>query len=147
MDRVIAWKQSGRISLWRYTENERNYPGWNLNADSVGCKSLLELVDALVAESCGSRTINLTEPSQAQLRVPGNTGGAAAWVVPVKLRVTISDARSDWHFPQDLDPARIEFGSDWVAPLREGVASMSAGRGDYSIGNDKNGSLKLWFWW
>ena len=22
------------ISIWRYTENQRNYPGWHLNADT-----------------------------------------------------------------------------------------------------------------
>lgn len=55
MQLANAWKQSGRISIWRYTENERNYPGWNL--------------DALAADGAGSRSIAITAPTKAQLAV------------------------------------------------------------------------------
>lgn len=147
MNRVHAWTQSGRVSLWRYTENGQNYPGWNLNADPSGCKSLLELVDALVAENHGSRTINLAEPKRAQLEVPGNMDGAAKWISPAKFRVAISDSPSDWHFPHDINPARLLFGSKWAQRIRDGIAGISDGTGDYSIGTDQHGSLKLWFWW
>lgn len=56
----------GRVSLWRYTENERNYPGWNLNADAAGCRSLLELLDALTITGAGGRTVTVTQPTSEQ---------------------------------------------------------------------------------
>lgn len=141
------WKQSGHISLWRYTENERNYPGWHLNADLEGCQSLQALLEALAADGGGSRTVTLTAPAKSQLGVPNNRSGRAAWVAPAKLRVAFSATASEWSFPADLDPAVLTVGSDWLAPLLEGVAGIPEGRGDYSIGGHNVGNLSLWFWW
>ena len=146
MNLANVWKQSGRISLWRYTENERNYPGWHLNADIAGCHSFVALLDALATDGSGSRTITLTSPTMA-VRVPNNRGGRAKWLAPAKLRVTLSQSPADWVFPSDLDPATISVGSDWLGALREGLSGIPKGQGDYSIGNSKEGNLQLWFWW
>ncbi len=143
---VNAWRQSGRVSLWRYTENERNYPGWNLNADAAGCRSLLELLDALTSAGTGARTIKLTPPTFEQLRVPNNRGGAAAWIAPEKWNVSLAPDSADWDFPADIQPAVLALGSNWLAPLRAGIAGIQAGVGDHSIGDDERG-LALWFWW
>lgn len=146
MNLANSWTQSGRISLWRYTENERNFPGWHLNADAAGCQSLLALLEALAADGAGSRTIAVTAPTKAQLGVPNNKRGLAAWVAPDKLRVTLSPTAEEWSFPAELDPAVMTVGSGWLAQLREGIAGIPEGRGDYSIG-DRKGSHSLWFWW
>ena len=45
---VNAWKQSGRVSLWRYTENERNYPGWG----STPLTRTLQLSPMMGQEEC-----------------------------------------------------------------------------------------------
>jgi hypothetical protein len=142
-----TWKQSGRISLWRYTENERNYPGWHLSADVAGCQSLLALLEALATDGGGFRTITITTPDKAQLLVPNNKSGLAAWVAPTKLQMELSPNPTEWAFPPDMDPAAITVGSNWLAPLREGIAGIAKGRGDYAIGDRKNGSFRLWFWW
>lgn len=144
--RVNAWKQSGRISLWRYTENEGNYPGWHLNADAAGCRSLLELLDAFSLDGSGSRTIAVTPPTAAQLQVPNYRHGAAAWVAPEKWCMTFSSAPDDWIFPPDLHPATLTLGSSWFVALRNGLTDIPAGRGDWSTGHRK-GELSLWFWW
>jgi len=142
-----SWKQSGCISLWRYTENERNYPGWHLNADPDGCHSLQALLEALAADGGGSRTVTLTDPTPSQLGVPNNQSGRAAWVAPAKLRVVFSATPSEWSFTADLDPAVLTVGSDWLAPLLGGIAGIPKGRGDCSIGGHNDGNLPLWFWW
>ncbi|GAA5068891.1 hypothetical protein GCM10025759_05090 [Lysobacter panacisoli] len=146
VQRVNSWKQSGRISLWRYTENECNYPGWHLNADEAGCRSLLELLDALSFEGSGTRAIALTPPTSGQLQVPNNMRGLAAWVAPEKWRITLSPEPDGWVFPSDLHPGALTVDSTWLGPLRTGITGIQAGRGDYSIG-DRKGGLALWFWW
>ncbi|MCW0386532.1 hypothetical protein NB722_001071 [Xanthomonas sacchari] len=138
------WTQTGRISLWRYLENERNYPGWHFNADPAGCQSLLALLDALAADGAGSRTLLITAPSKTELGVPNNRRGLAAWVAPEKLRFTLSTTDDHWSFPVDAAPAALEVGSAWLAALREGIAGIANGKGDYAIGK---GSHRLWFWW
>lgn len=142
--RAHCWTQSGRISLWRYLENERNYPGWHLNADPDGCKSLLALLDALVTDGDGSLAIAITAPTKAELAVPNNRRGRAAWVAPEKLCLTFSTTDDLWSFPADLAPAALDIGAVWLAALRDGIDGIPKGRGDYCIGR---GDLRLWFWW
>ena len=146
MQLANAWKQSGRISLWRYTENERNFPGWHLNGDADGCKSLLALLDALAADGEGSRTVAIIAPTKTQLSVPNNKAGLAAWKAPSKLRITFSPTSREWRFPANLDPAELTVGADWLQPLRDGISGIPAGRGDYAVG-DRIMGLSLWFWW
>ncbi|BDU16499.1 hypothetical protein [Lysobacter auxotrophicus] len=143
---VSTWRQSGRVSLWRYTENVRNYPGWNLNVDAAGCRSLLELLDALTTEGTGGRTITVTPPTSEQLRVPNNRGGAATWLAPEKWYVSLASDPGAWNFPPDTQPAVLALGSNWLAPLRAGIAGTQVGIGDQSIGDRKRG-LALWLWW
>lgn len=138
------WRQTGRISLWRYLENERNYPGWHLNADAAGCRSLLMLLDALATDGDGSRVIAITAPTRAELAVPNNRRGRAAWVAPEKLRLTFSTTDDRWSFPADLAPAALDIGAAWLAALRDGIDGIPKGRGDHCIGR---GDLRLWFWW
>jgi hypothetical protein len=140
-----AWKQTGRISLWRYTENERNYPGWHLNGDEAGCRSLAKLLDALAADGEGGRTLVVSAPTESQLRAPNNKSGRALWVSPEKVRVVLSASPAEWSFPSELAPAVLTVGSSWLDQLREGLEGIPKGRGDFSIGG--NGSLPLWFWW
>lgn len=146
MNHAQLWKQVGRVSLWHYTENDRNYPGWHLTADAAGCASLVALLDALAADGIqASRSVRITPPSKAQLSVPNNQSGSAAWRAPDKLRVSLSSSPADWLFPLDLNRAIITVGTDWLAPLREGISGIPLGRGDYSIG--AKGNSRLWFWW
>lgn len=142
---LAAWKLSGSVSLWRYAANTRNYPGWHLNADAAGCRSLLGLLDALATERGSYRTFPLRPPNEAPLSVPNNR--RAAPVAATKLQLALSAAPAQWHLPPDHDPARLTIGSDWLAPLRQRLLAIAQGRGDYTIGEDGNGSLPLWFWW
>jgi hypothetical protein len=148
MHRSHSWKQSGNVSLWYYTENERNFPGWHLTADDAGCESLIALLDSFAAEGTPtSRAVGITPPSKAQLGVPNNRAGLAAWRSPHKLRLAFSDYAAQWSFPLGQDPAVLTIGSDWLAPLREGISGIPHGRGDYSIGYPGKSSPGLWFWW
>lgn len=148
MHRSHSWKQSGNASLWYYTENERNYPGWHLTADAAGCDSLVALLDVLAADGNGAfRIVEIRPPSNAQLKVPNNKSGLAAWQAPSKLRIAFSDDPAEWSFPLGLEPASLTLGSDWLTPLRDGISGIPRGRGDYSIGRIGKGSAKLWFWW
>ena len=45
------------------------------------------------------------------------------------------------------DPASLIIGNDWLAPLSKGLLDITQRRGDYSIGDDADGNLPLWFWW
>ena len=143
-----SWQQNGSISLWRYTENERNYPGWHLTADMSGCASLVALLDALLNDGIeASRVIKISAPTPTILQVPNNRGGQAGWRSPERLRVTYSKTQSFWAFPKQLGSAELTIGADWLVRMRDAVTGIPQGQGDYSIGADEHDNLPLWFWW
>lgn len=148
MLRSHLWKQAGRVSLWCYTENERNFPGWHLTADATGCSSLISLIDAFAFDNVAvSRTLEVVAPTAEILAVPNNRSGRAEWGAPTKLRLSFSLVPTEWAFPNASDLATLTVGSEWLAPLRKGIEGIPKGLGDYSIGTQSNGNLRLWFWW
>jgi len=140
-----GWKQRGRISLWRYTENQKNYPGWHLNADGEGCASLLELIDALSGRPGGNCRLRLSSPSPQQLAVPNNR--SAAWNAPQLWVIQHDPEPEHWHFASELESATLNAGARWLERLRKGVAGIPARQGDYSIGAGRLRESSLWFWW
>lgn len=140
-----GWKQRGTISLWRYTENQRDFPGWHLNADGEGCASLLELIDALGGHPGGEHKLRLSAPTPRQLSVPNNR--TAAWIAPQLWVIQHHPEPEHWHFASDLEPAALGAGAHWLDRLREGVAGIPAKQGDYSIGAGRLRESRLWFWW
>jgi len=130
--------------LWRYAENQRNFPGWYLTADPPGCASLIALLDAFIADGTpSSRTLIVTAPTQAVLAVPNNR--SAASITPAKFRLSSSSTASEWSFPQSTEPAELSVGADWLPVLRQAIGGIPQGKGDYSIGPSGSGSL--WLWW
>ena len=141
-----SWKQAGSVALWRYRENQHNFPGWHITADTVGCASLLALLDALAADGrTSSRTLAVQAPTPAILSVPNNR--SSGWRSPSKLRLSFSATPSEWSFPESSEPAALTLGFEWLPALRQGIAGIPNGEGDYSIGKAGGGNLQLWFWW
>ena len=142
------WKQRGIISLWRYTENSRNYTGWHLSADAVGCASLLELLQALTASpESAYRTVHVTPPSPTTLKVPNFR--SAKWVAPTKWRIAFEpnkEATSLWNIETQQDSMNLTLGGTMIQELASGVKDISRGEGDYSIGGSDR-QPRLWFWW
>lgn len=67
------------------------------------------------------------ESTEAQLRVPNNRSGSAAWVAPPKLRVAFSVTATEWTFSQDLDPAVLVVSSDCL-PRPQAVEALPVRR-------------------
>ena len=141
------WKQQGVVSLWRYTENVGNFPGWHLSADDAGVQSLLQLLGSLQSDSSAYRTVSISPPSKRLLQVPNNQRGRAKWVAPSKLQIRVSPGSDEWGFPPELDPAYLTVGSSHLPSLIGALEGIPRGEGDFSIGSDHNSNLRLWVWW
>jgi hypothetical protein len=145
MDQIYRWQQEGTISLWHYRVNTRSFRGWHLSADDAGCRSLLSLVDALVAAPPGTmRTVRLTAPSTQLLSVPNNRGSSVD--APTRLRLLSAGANDAWRW--DLEDARLtlELGANHAFALKRGLLDIAAGNGDYNMAPNNNAD-PLWFWW
>jgi len=146
MHSLESWRQKGSLALWQYTENRGNYPGWHLSADDAGCVSLVVLLDLFRSGGvAASRLVAVVPPTPDVLAVPNNR--AAGFVAPKELLLSYSETPSEWHFPSSLEPATLTVGDAFARQLRDGIAGIPSGKGDYSIGTDRRGNLRLTFWW
>lgn len=153
---VTRWRQRGRVYLWRYKENTRNYPGWHMTADHEACTSLVELIDAMqVARWPSNATVAVSPPTDDILLVPNNRGGAARWTAPtsLKLKYTRDQVDADfWSLGLQGGTLILAMGATALATLQKGILDIANGKGDYCIGADEahgtaGSDAVLWFWW
>ena len=153
--RVNTWKQSGKIYLWKYEENTKNYPGWHLHANNEGCASLQELIELMVkAKFSSERTISIIPPTAKILMVPNNKGGKAKWLSVDRIKVKFVKGESDseeWSLQHKHPQLFLTIGENKLKALEKGIKDIAKGKGDYSIGykeetTDSEPSC-LWFWW
>ncbi len=140
---AIRWQQRGKIYLWQYTENTRNFPGWHLVVDSTASDSLAALVASLSeAQEPIHRTLQISRPTQNVLRIPNNKDGLARFSAPEKL-VIYFDPTSEglWAFEWVDDVAEWRLGANSITELGSALANPNEFF-DRMFGKDK----PLWFW-
>ena len=98
---VNTWKQSGRLFLWRFTENTRNFPGWHFMVDRAAAASLSELLKAMARGTPPCfRGVVVSLPTAEVLAVPNNRHSGC--VAPEKLRVELDPEDADsWAFEEE----------------------------------------------
>jgi hypothetical protein len=140
------WKFTGKVYLWHYSQNARNFPGWHLTADAAGCQSLIELFKLLgTTSSPATRRISVTPPTREILSVPNS--GILPWTAPDRLVLTFHSDPRAWQITEANQVAEFVFGHSWLSQLQAGISGIGQGQGDYSIGNPNVPSQRLWFWW
>ena len=133
------------IALWRYLENERNYPGYHLTADGSGCQLLRDQISCMLDRRTADAEVALSPATQRMLNVPNNRRGEARCVYFSSLWLHRSEVAGDLRMTESAGACQLLASLDFLAQMRAGIEDIGHGRGDYSIG-DKNGQL-LWFWW
>lgn len=147
--RVARWKQRGTVHCWRYRDNSRNYPGWNLAADEDACRSLLALIEFMSAAPYSSaQTIRLSPPSHLVLSVPGNRNGDARWTAARSLQLQYRNGMvtaDHWTLDRDGADLTLSVGEASLAELRSGIDDMAHGRGDWGIGELPDEFVTYWW--
>ena len=140
---INQWEQSGKIYLWRYVTNPKNYPGWHLACNKEGCESFLELLGCFVeAGPDAKRTVNISVPDDNQLKVPNFNDKSSS---PLKLVISYkSEYAYAWGFSEENGKVTLSIGREYLEKVKNGFLDIVQGKGDYSIG-DKG--KELWFWW
>jgi len=129
--------------IWRYQENQRNYPGYHMSADANGCADLL----AWLRNPKRKPVFRLQPVTQEILNVPNNRNGAARFSQYNLLELNVrSDAPSELFQIDEVSGClNLECSRHQVECIIKGVEDILQGQGDYSIGQDD--SHRLWFWW
>jgi hypothetical protein len=148
-EEIQKFKVSGKVFLWKYKDNQRNYPGWNLTVDKVASPNLVDLLDLM--DSCEwstKKTLTTEEPTQAQLNVPNNQRGQAGWKSAQQLTLNSRKLESDdfWAVIENNGDVEIQFGKGKLKKLRTAIAEIPLGKGDFAISDTKEENI-LYFWW
>jgi hypothetical protein len=138
---IETWKQSGRLFLWRFTDNVRNFPGWHFMLDSTGSKSIASLLHAMSksATSC-DRIVQVSQPTTEVLRVPNNR--SAGYVSPTKLRIELDASDADaWALDDDGVALHWRLGSRTAAVAADAFSDPSK-----YLGSSIGAKPPLWSW-
>src|ERR1043166_2550664 len=98
----------GRVSLWKYKAESRNYPGWNLTSDKEGCESLLSLLQLMQASSFSShKRINLTPPTTQSIKAAADLSFKAVRQLSLRYR---KGEPTLWRTQETADCVQLSFG-------------------------------------
>lgn len=148
-DLIEKFQINGSIYLWKYKENQRNYPGWNLTVDKVASESIIKLLDLMLkCEWSSKKHVTLSQPTNSQISVPNNWKGTATWMAATSLTLSLikTDKINYWKIHEKLPSIEIAFGSSKLQELKIAIAGIPKGKGDFSIGNENDEDI-LNFWW
>ena len=147
------------VWVWRYLENERNYPGLHFTADAAACDTLRTLLQTLRVEGGGTRrTLNLRKLAAADER---KISYGQRYQDFSKLHLKLSRPSEELKYMSasfEGVVAQLDFTPAYLDLFEEGIADVARGEGDYAIGpphrkRDRKAmperdreSLALWFW-
>lgn len=153
---VDRWKQSGRLFVWRWSDESRNYPGWNVTADRSGAESLRQLFALMQrAEWSSQRALKVTNP------VPGLVARRRVAIggdLLVPRRIIFKYRKTAvrpcyWHWEGNWTSPVLIFGSEMLQRLRNALDQIYDGIGDFRVGSQDQHlhgidrvNVSIWFW-
>jgi hypothetical protein len=146
------WKLSGKLFLWTYLENKKNYPGWNLSLDNSAVISLLDLLKKMNESKWpSSKSIVVCPPSKKILKGPNNRDGRAKCYSPKSFRIKYNKDSVPpryWNLELLESCLTLSVGHIKLDELRKSIEDINNGLDDYSIGPDdlSDSDSRLWFW-
>ena len=147
-EKIEKLKISGGVYIWKYADNDRNYPGWNITVDNLASQELSILFDMMAqCEWSTIKRIQTSRPTDNELSVPNNRHGKARWTTKSKISFSIKTNNTPdyWTTNEMTDELEICFGKEKLKELRDAIINIPNGKGDFAIG-DKNDENILYFW-
>lgn len=144
---VNAWKQKGRVFIWRYPPHKKTHEGWHLTAEDDACDSLIELLNAMRSTPRSSRrTVTISKPTARIWGVPNFGEPRREALGP--LTILFDPQFSDLTLMEQNDRLLLRVGGARAEDLMTGLRDVRRGRGDYAFRPTERGvSPPIWFWW
>jgi hypothetical protein len=148
-EKIEKLKISGRVYIWKYADNDRNYPGWNITVDNLASEELSVLFDMMgQCEWSTNKKILATRPTDQEIGTPNNRNGIAKWTTKSKIVFSLKTNTTPdyWATTETVDELEISFGKEKLRGLWDAIINIPKGKGDHSIA-DKDDNNILTFWW
>lgn len=149
-EQINKLKVKGKIYIWKYLENSRNYPGWNITTDKIGGESLLKLIDLMITCKWSSKkTFQTIEPNKNQLNVPNNKNGKAEWKSVQNLTLNLKKKIEPdfWEIIDKGNEIEILLGNNSLLKLEKAIKRILNNDGDFAIYSSNDDENVLYFWW
>ncbi|ATY32824.1 hypothetical protein [Sphingomonas psychrotolerans] len=143
---VAAWQQAGHLYVWRYAILNRSRRGWHFHADRVGCESVADLIDRMVAGG---------EPSHRTLVLGSVT--PETWALPnfgppkgdrfARLRIEYWPGQETLGIEPVEDRLVLGLGAKRAPFLRAALIDLSIGQNDFGIAPSDDRHGDPWMFW
>lgn len=153
MNKLIEnYNFNGKVYVWKYLENYKNYPGWNFTVDKMAAKQLTELFSLMLSsEFPTKKKIETSVPSKPQLEVPNNLHGKADYKTKSTVVFNLKKSgKSDlWNIVEQDDSLEIILGIEKLYELNNAIGKILLGEGDFAIydKNEKSRDNLFYIWW
>jgi len=144
MDKEIEkHKTFGRIACWKFKENLKNYPGWNICFDAIGRESIIALLDKMDwSEWPSKKSINITDPLEIKQEWILNNGKI---FIPKSIIIkNKKEPRDLWSLKVIDDKLIISIGSEKLTELKNNIKKEIFD--EAMVGNESENNNLLYFW-
>lgn len=140
-------KNPSRLSLWQYLDDTRNYPGWNIGANTSGCKLFETCI--LECKKNGNATVVTLPPTADMLGRVNNLAGRAAYLCVSEVALLLARRKvKQWHVARLAGSLTIEASSDGLNEFLVAIRQVAKGEDDFAIGPRRFRAAHpvFWFW-
>jgi hypothetical protein len=134
-----------KICIWRYLENDKNYPGYHISVDSEGAEAIARVLCDPDREQV---SFKLSSPTSIELAVPNNMGGDARFesfaALSIKTIPTSNKSRKLFTVYSHFPALNIEGSRDQLKTFAKHIRRCVEGYIDYSWGTGKENRFTFW---
>jgi hypothetical protein len=140
------FKLNGNVYLWKYRDNTRSYPGWNITFDDQAIDSLLMLFELMdKSEFTSEVMIPVHKPKTNHLRIVNN-GSQIKTVGKLILKHT-KTLNSGWSIRELLDNLQLDFDPSYLEQLKKSLLKVKTNKGDFAICDSKESDESILYFW
>jgi hypothetical protein len=142
---IERFRLTGRIFLWKFEHNVRNYPGWNFTCDDDGCESMIGLLELMQSSAFpSSKKLTLEQPTIMQVKAAQHCHDfRSAKYLSLHYKKGLPGY---WYTEEGESHLRLTFGDHEIVALRRAIYRVKKKEGDFAIG-DPNDEHQIYFWW
>lgn len=140
---IQKYKIEGKIAVWKFIENSKNYPGWNICFDDHVRNSIITLLEKMNnSEWPSKKEIKLTNPLELnQDWIKNNGSFSVAHSLIISNRKEPSDL---WEMSGNDSELTITFGSSKLNELKEGISKQLF---DEAISGNQDSETNILYFW
>ena len=143
---LLKFQVKGNISVWKYSENYKNYSGWHIYLCPEAQKSMCTLLELMTNDEYAFRkAIYLSPPTEEITGSPNNYNGLAPYRYK---RILFINSKKDWDLfsiNENEMIAEIILDDTTLLEFTNTIATNYKGQKNFLLDNE-NKNLLLTFW-